>query len=260
MRLTDEMLNVVGVVSAPLSIKSAEQEWLEDRDNGRLPRNVFSFYEAASFFSIDDAPRFLDDENKWLFSFLTSLVRGMRECLAEAHDLVDEIRKSHSSKYTPAKRFKKQQYDREASGRQTRDFKYLIVNLASALDQFAEITALLFTKEISRLTCGRASFVDVKKFAEAPWLAAPGIVSPKGYYLEKLHTALSAEVVGRGPESEWIDLFICIATSSLILVISCLTRSSFMSKTSSSPSCQESGPSRIVPDQSRAPANAARHF
>jgi hypothetical protein len=207
MRLTDGMLNVVGVVSAPLSINSPEQEWLEGRDSGRLPRNVFSFYEAAHLFSIDGAPRFLDDEDKWLFSFLTSLVRGTRECLDEAHDLAGEIQRSHNLKYTPVKRVKGQQYDREASGRQTRDFKYLIVNLASALDQFAEIAALMFTKEIRRLTCGRASFVDVKYFVEAPWLAAPGVVSPKRHYVEKLHTALSAEVVGHGPESEWLDLF-----------------------------------------------------
>jgi hypothetical protein len=201
------MLNVAGVVGAPLVITRPEPDWLAARDSGRLPTNIFSFYEAANFFSIDGAPRFLDDDDKWLFSFLTAPARGIRECLDEAHELVEEIRKSHNQKYTPAKRIKGQQYDRSAAGRQTRDFKYLVVNLASALDQFAEIVSLLFTKEIVRVTCGRASFVDVKKFVISPWIGASGIVSPKKYYLEKLHAKLSSEVLAKGVESGWIDLF-----------------------------------------------------
>ena len=105
------------------------------------------------------------------------------------------------------KRANRQQYDQAAASRQTRDFKYLVINLASALDQFAEIVALLFTKEIDRLTCGRASFVEVKKFAAAPRVGGPGIVSPKKYYLEKLHTKLSLELFFAGAESGWADLF-----------------------------------------------------
>lgn len=81
------------------------------------------------------------------------------------------------------------------------------MNLASALDQFAEIVSLLFTKEIDRVTCGRASFVDVKKFEAAPWVGASQIMSPKKFYLEKLHAKLSSEVLGKGAESGWIDLF-----------------------------------------------------
>jgi hypothetical protein len=207
MKLNNQMLNVAGVVSAPLVVTRPEPDWLTARDSGRLPRNVFSLYEAAGFFSLNGAPRFLDDDDKWLFSFLTALVRGTRECLDEAHRLVEEIRKSHGLKYTPIKRVKGEPYDRDAAERQTRDFKYLIINLASALDQFAEIASLLFTGEIDRVTCGHASFVDVKRFASAPWVNTQGIVSPKKYYLEKLHMHLSSEVVSSGPESEWIDLF-----------------------------------------------------
>jgi hypothetical protein len=207
MKLNDQMLNVAGVVSAPLVVTRPEPDWIAARDSGVLPRNVFSLYEAAHFFSLNGAPRFLDDDDKWLFSFLTALVRGTVECLQEAHELVGEIRKNHSLKYTPVKRFKGEKYDRDASGRQMRDFKYLIINLASALDQFAEIVGLLFTKEIDHLTCGRASFMDVKKFVVSPWKGTPGIVPPRKYYLEKLHTTLSSEVLSADPESEWIDLF-----------------------------------------------------
>jgi hypothetical protein len=207
MKLNDQMLNVTGVVSAPLVIAGPEADWLAARDSGKLPKNVFSLYEAANFFSLDAAPRFLDDDDKWLFSFLTALVRGTRECLVEAQELLGEIQKSHGLKYTPAKRARGEKYDRDAAGRQMRDFKYLIISLASALDQFAEIVGLLFTKEIDRVTCGRASFVDVKRFAATPLVGASGIVSPKKFYLEKLHAKLALEVVGKGAESGWIDLF-----------------------------------------------------
>jgi len=207
MKLSDQMLNVAGVVTAPLVINRPEPDWIAARDNRRLPKNIFSFYEAANFFSIDGAPRFLDDDDKWLFSFLTALVRGIRDSLDEAQELVGEIQKSHNLQYTPLKRANGQQYDQGAAGRQTRDFKYLIINLASALDQFAEIVGLLFTKEIDRLTCGRASFVEVKKFVAAPWVGDPGIVSPKKFYLEKLHAKLSLELFSEGAESGWIDLF-----------------------------------------------------
>jgi|ERR1700726_3120414 hypothetical protein len=76
MKMSDEMLNVQGVIGAPVVLTHPEPDWLAALKSGRLPTNVFSLYEAANFFSIDGAPRFLGDDDRWLFSFLTALGTG----------------------------------------------------------------------------------------------------------------------------------------------------------------------------------------
>ena len=207
MKLSDCMLDVDWAVAAPLVIDRPEPDWVRVRDSGRLPENIFSFYCRSNYFSFEKAPRFLSDKDRLLFSFLAALTLGIRDALDEAHDLIIEVRKCHDAAYSPTKRAEGKEYDRTSLARQMRSFKYLIVSLSSALDQFAETVALLFTGEVDNLKFGRASFVTLKNFAQKPFHEGSGVVAPKAHFLGNLHAALSKEMTGVGPEEDWLGLF-----------------------------------------------------
>lgn len=82
------------------------------------------------------------------------------------------------------------------------------MELNGALDQFAEIVAIYFHGESLKLSPGRASFEDLKKFVLNPLNRTKVIVSPRFPLLEKLHSSLALEIVGKGQEKEWYELML----------------------------------------------------
>jgi len=207
MKLDDCVLRIETVVSRPPSPDAPEQEWTEARDHFLIPKYLYRFYCLADYFGFDRAPRFLDDPDRMLFSFLRALVFGIRECFEEAHSLVNGIRADQGKGYSPAKRMRGEEYDQDADMRQRRSFRYLIVNLSSILDQFAEVISVFFHGTIQGLTVGRASFSELRAFAREPFVPAGIIVSPREARFQELHTVLVEELEVTGTAEQWFELF-----------------------------------------------------
>ncbi len=206
MKLEDCVLETNAVVVRPPSPGAPEREWTEARDRSQIPEHLYRFYCLAEYFGFDRAPKFLDDPERILFSFLAGLVRGIRESFEEAHSLVASIRADKGKRYSPVKELNREPYDREADERQRRSFRYLIVCLSGALDQFAEVVSILFHGDIEGLTVGRASFAELRAIARAPFAPAGKIISPKEARFEQLHQVLVAELETEGDEAQWFDL------------------------------------------------------
>lgn len=207
MKLHDCVLEITKVISHPLVIERPEDDWVAARDRGIIPKALFRFYCCADYFSLSCAPRFLTDDDRILFSFLAGLTRGIRDSFDEAADLLGRIHAHQDHEYSPLKKLQGQDWDAKASIQKLRCFKYLIVNLSGALDQFAEIVSLFFYGDIEGLTVGRASFKTLNGLLQRPLPKATDIVSPQEHHFSRLHSVLSKEVVGHGAEVSWLKLF-----------------------------------------------------
>jgi hypothetical protein len=206
MKLDNCVLEITHVVARPPSLTAPEREWIDARDRGTIPNNLYHFYCLTDYFSFDRAPRFLNDPDRLLFSFLGALAWGILESLGEAHALVDSIRSDQGKGYTPVKRIQGEEYDAEALTRQRRSFRYLIVNLFAALDQLAEVVSIFFHGDIKDLTVGRASFTVLRGLARSPFAPVGVIVSPKEARFQDIHTVLVEELEASGEEEQWFEL------------------------------------------------------
>ncbi len=207
MKITDCVLDVDLVVSYPLHIYRPEPLWESAHDEKKIPESLFRFYCRAKYFSLDEAPPFLKDPNRILFPYLKSLINGMRECLEQGDALTTRIQELHEDEYSALKERHRIPYDPKAIPATLRSFKYLLVELASALDQFAETVALLFHGNAKGLEVGRASFTTLKTLAATPTSASVLIVAPVPGQFQKLLEALQGEITATGLEAEWLDLF-----------------------------------------------------
>lgn len=208
MKLLDCDLNITAIVTRPLIKAEPEEEWIEAKKAGTVPPALYRFYSGANYFSFRESPRFLLDSEKLLFPYIGSLVRGLFESLCQADELTKEIAEAHDKTYTPLKKAKGKSWDRKADIRALRCFKYLLVELNGATDQFAEIVAVYFYGELSNLPPGRSSFEALKEFALKPLGGAKKIVSPRLPLLERLHSSLRFDLVREGEEKEWYELML----------------------------------------------------
>jgi hypothetical protein len=207
LKITDCVLDIDLVVSYPLHIDRPEPTWESARSDKKIPESLFLFYCRAKYFSLDEAPRFLKDPDGILFPYLKSLINGIRESLEQSEVLASRIQELHKDEYSALKERHRIPYDPKAIPETLRSFKYLLVELSSALDQFAEVVALLFHGHTKGLDVGRASFTTLKTLAAAR-PAAPGIiVAPVAGQFQKLLETLQSEAVATGSEAEWLDLF-----------------------------------------------------
>ncbi|MBX9659609.1 MAG: hypothetical protein K2X00_13660 [Nitrospiraceae bacterium] len=208
MRLQDCDLDVTGIVTRPLVKGEPEEEWVEAKTAGVIPPALYYYYSEAKFFSFRSSPRFLADTGKILFPYVGALARGILESLRQAEELTKDILDAHEKAYTPLKKAKGKSWDPKASERALRCFKYLVVELNGALDQFAEIVAIYFHGEDLKLSPGRTSFEDLRKFVLAPLKQTKVIISPRFPLVQKLHSSLAIEIVGKGQEKEWYELML----------------------------------------------------
>ena len=103
MKLDNCVLEVTHAVGRPPTPDRPEREWTEARDQSLIPEHLYRFYCLAEYFGFGRAPRFLDDADRMLFSFLGGLVLGIRESFEEGHSLVGSIREDQGKGYSPIK-------------------------------------------------------------------------------------------------------------------------------------------------------------
>ena len=80
MKLDECDLDGIDVVSAaPFERNAPEQEWLNDRDNGSIPPELYDLYQRANFLSFGAGPRYLADPENLLFSYFGLVLRSIQE-------------------------------------------------------------------------------------------------------------------------------------------------------------------------------------
>jgi hypothetical protein len=207
MRAEDCNLNPNAVLMRPLRPNAPEREWVESREHSRIPESLFRFYCLAEYFGLDRSPRYLADNERILFSFLKGMVDGIRDSLDEAEALLTDIRADEGKGYSPAKEARREEWDREADTRQRRNFRNLVVALAGALDQKAEVVALLLPGQIPGLAAGRASFEKIAAAVETLRRSPPLVISPQAARREELIRAIEIDLRVDGTAAEWFELF-----------------------------------------------------
>jgi len=190
----------------PIIHKEPDQQWVDAKNRQVLPEQVYKFYCVANYFSLDKAPKYLDDPDRFLFSFLSSLLRGTRDSFDESHTLLQQLINDSELVYTPTKKIKGEKWDPEASRRTQRSFKYLIFNITSILDQFSEVVSIFFHGDIPSITVGRSSFKDLLSLVRSDFEPKSNIITPKEAWFQKIHKILDEEINVSGDSKQWIEL------------------------------------------------------
>ncbi len=206
MKLTNCILNIDMVAMLPPVRTSPRPDWQLAHDNKVIPENVYRFYCCCDYFSLDKTPKFFDDKDRFLFSFLHNTLEGIRLAFTEANDLIKVIKDAQGKGYSPFKGVKNETWDPNADERQSRSVRYLIVLMSGVLDQLAEVVSMFFHGDIPKLTVGRASFTVLREFARHPFSPKTKIVTPKEYRFGELHAVLVEVVETSGSDKQWFEL------------------------------------------------------
>ncbi len=194
MKLDDCVLEASKIAMRSPIHNKPEPEWLDAKKKQVIPEHVYRFYCFANYFSIDKAPKFLNDPKRILFSFLHSMLRALRDAFVEAHRLKDQLFIDSELIYTPTKKEKGEKWDPEAGRRNRRSFRYLILNVSSILDQFSEVVSILFHGDIEGITVGRASFKNLISLVDEQFKPQSNIITPKEAKFQEIHKILVKEI------------------------------------------------------------------
>jgi hypothetical protein len=122
-----------------------------------------------------------------------------------AEELLLSLPELQKQRYTPVKKAQGKSWSKNADRDLGRSFKNLLVNLTGALDQFAEISAVLLYPALDKIPPGRASFSGLKVFIKKPYTLR-GLVSPQTHFAEELKNKLLPLVDRSGPDKDWLEL------------------------------------------------------
>jgi hypothetical protein len=207
MRLQDCIVDVDAFVTAPLVRTEPESEWIQARDSGSIPIELFDLYCRANYLSFGGATRFLTDPDNVLFSYFCMIVRSVTESLADSMTQVSGFCEDQKLTYDAGKVIHGEPWDPEADGRARRHFRDLLIALHSSLDGLSDLISLFFTGLIPGLRLGRAQFRVVEHWLKRPQKSPAGIiVTPFDHYLRELFDALNPVVNSAGPETDWLPL------------------------------------------------------
>ena len=206
MKLDDCVLEVREVVMKPPILNVPDRKWEDANDRQVIPEAIYRFYCLADFFSIDKAPKFLNDPDRFLFSFLNALLLGIRDAFDESDRLVEQLYADHELVYSPVKEKKGEKWDPEAAKRKQHSFRYLIVNISALLDQFSEVVSIFFHGDIKGITVGRSSFRNLKLLTRSKFKPMGSIIKPKEAKFQQIHSILVEELNSTGYDEQWIEL------------------------------------------------------
>jgi hypothetical protein len=93
MHLTDCVLDVDMFVAAPFERDQPEERWVNARDSGAIPGELYDLYRAAGFLSFRSGSRFLTDDQNVLFSYFSMVLNCLIDGLVDANgNLADFVR------------------------------------------------------------------------------------------------------------------------------------------------------------------------
>lgn len=207
MKLKDCVLEVhVAVFNEESIIGLPDQHWTEAKERSLIPSSLFKLFTIADHFGFEKCPRFLSDSQKLLFPYLEAMTTGIRDSLVEADRLFKNIKIHNNNSYSPVKEKLGLPFDSNAVAELDRSFKYMLVNLTGALDQFAEIVGVILFPKPNNLTPGRASFRQIMTFVNSPLQEVSLPTTCQEHFAGNLHNALSNLISPTGTNKEWIEL------------------------------------------------------
>ena len=197
---------ITGVVAAPFQRREPEEEWLDAKKEGTIPPSLYGLYERASFLSFGAAPQFLADQDNLLFSYYGLSLRSVLESLVDASEEVNAFVAAHKLVYDPLKKILGQPWEKNASKRERRYFRDLLIALQTSLDAIADITAIFFPGAIKGLEVGRAQFSRIESWLKLPLIDTKLIVTPTEFFLKRLYDRLKPLIEAPAPETDWLPL------------------------------------------------------
>lgn len=207
MRLASLPQSFTHVLSAPLEFTEAEPLWTEEAKLGTIPEPLFDFYRAASFFNPSRTPPFLDAPNPQLFAFMRAVTGSLLESLRDARTTAEEIKALRSREWA-SRGSKPFPEDGRIVREENRAFRALLIFLSGALDQVAEVTAVILFKGVAGLSPGRAQFQRMLDAVNAAPSTRAGIIAPVDDFTDRLVAALRAEIVVTTVEKDWIEVLL----------------------------------------------------
>lgn len=218
MKLKDCELQVDLLYSSGKKFTVLDRQWEEDCDRCKIPRGLVTFFRRAEGFLWQKAPSYLRDNQSRLFPYLEAMTSGVRGSLVEAERQKSLIPLLLYRSYDPIKTLEHnvesaewgRRYQEVANELQN-TFKYLLLNLSSALDGLAEVIALMFypllEKPKSVFELGRADFSKVQELFKAKEDTSSLIIDPTVYHLQEVVMSLRRHIEIENKDHEWYALF-----------------------------------------------------
>ncbi len=150
MRLEGCVLDGNIFVTAPFERAEPEKEWVQARDSGAIPVELYDWHEKAHYLSFGSAPGFLADPDNVLFSYFGMLLRSVMESLVDFVQQVQSFIEEQKLTYDPGKTLRGETWVPGADARARRHFRDLLIALQSGLDALADLIALFFTGRVPR--------------------------------------------------------------------------------------------------------------
>lgn len=207
MRLKDCLLDIdAAVFNQETTIGQLDQKWVDAQEKAIIPPSLFRLYSLTNYFGFEKSPKYLKDSRKLLFPYLEGMTRGMRDSLIEGNKFIQGMPVLDRNSYTPKKEANREFFDPEAADEIVRSFKYALLNLSGALDQFSEIAGMILFPDLDNVQPGRASFKQIMKLVEGPAKASNSILTPREHYSELLKSQLAPLVNSIAPKKDWLKL------------------------------------------------------
>lgn len=203
MKLKDCFLNSDLIFSEKRILNSPEEDWIKARDSQLIPENLFNFYCVSDYFSVEKAPKFLKDENRYLFSFLRAIIFGCKESFETISESIQEIVELQKVAYNPIKKSKGESFDLKASQKIDRLFKLILVDTYGLYDQLAEIIAIFFGDILSFNKVGKSMFSNIHKKLVLTEFKPSKIVRVKETYIEEINSVLKKYFLKQDFQKDW---------------------------------------------------------
>ena len=120
MRIQDCVLSIDVAVFAPVVRNQPEDCWVEARNSGAIPPEIYGLYQRAGFLSFGSGSRFLGDDENILFSYFSMTLNCLMEMLTDAKEQLAEFVKDHNLTYDLGKKARGEPWEPAASTRAQR--------------------------------------------------------------------------------------------------------------------------------------------
>jgi hypothetical protein len=209
MLLRDCILDGIDVVqTALLQWSEPEARWVNARDSGAIPQELFGLYQHAGFLSFGSAPPFLNDSRNVLFSYFSMALNCLLGNLVDVREHSTNLVKDNALLYDFGKKIRKEYWDPEADLRFRRNFRDILIALDGCLDTLADLIALMLAGrwKIGRLRLGRGDFVSIENWLGEPLQTNSTINTPYDSHVRNLYDELRPLVICDPPEKDWLGL------------------------------------------------------
>jgi hypothetical protein len=217
MRLRDCVLDVDLFVGAPFQRNQPDEAWIEARDSGAIPPELFGLYQAAGFLSFRAGSRFLTDDQNVLFSYFSMILTCLMDGLVDANGRLADFAKDQDLTYDYGKKVRGEPWDPGADLRARRHLRDFLLALDGSLDTLADIIAMFLTGSIAGLRLGRGEFATIERWIAQPLKSSSPIPTPYDSHLQKLYGALKPLIFSRPSEEDWLPLMHMLRNKSIHL-------------------------------------------